>query len=143
MYLTAIIDLATRMIVDWSMASHVCTELVERALLNALSSRAPASRLAHHSDRGSPYASASYQDLLQQRGIECSMNRAGNCYDNAVIESFSGSLKREWVHHHRWSGLLDARAGIHDYVEVFYSRQRLHSALAYRTLTEADEVAAA
>jgi transposase InsO family protein len=141
-YLAAIIDLATRMIVGWSMANHMRTELVESALLNALTSRAPASKLVHHSDRGSQYASRSYRELLEQDGIECSMSRAGNCYDNAVIESFFGTYKQEWAHHQRWQGLLDARAATHDYVEVFYNRQRLHSALGYRTPAEADEEAA-
>jgi transposase InsO family protein len=141
-YLAAIIDLATRRIVGWSMASHMRTELVESALLNALTARAPASRLVHHSDRGSQYASASYRALLAQHDIACSMSRAGDCYDNAVIESFFGTYKQEWAHHHRWSGLLDARAGTHDYIEVFYNRQRLHSALGYRTPDEVDHAAA-
>lgn len=137
-YLAAIIDLATRMIVGWSMATHMRTELVESALLNALTVRAPASRLVHHSDRGSQYASASYRGLLEQHDIECSMSGAGNCYDNAVIESFFGTFKQEWAHHHRWVGLADARAATHDYIEVFYNRQRLHSALGYRTPAEVD-----
>ncbi len=141
-YLAAIIDMATRLIVGWSMANHMRTELVEAALLNALTSRAPASRLVHHSDRGSQYASRSYRELLEQHGIECSMSRAGDCWDNAVIESFFGTFKQEWAHHHRWSGLVDARAATHDYVEVFYNRQRLHSALEYRTPAEADEAVA-
>ena len=141
-YLAAIIDVATRMIVGWSMASHMRTELVESALLNALTARAPASRLVHHSDRGSQYASASYRELLEQHGIECSMSRAGDCYDNALIESFFGTIKQEWVHHHRWPNLIDARAATHDYIEVFYNRQRLHSSLGYRTPAEADEAAA-
>lgn len=141
-YLAAIIDLATRMIVGWSMARHMRTELVESALLNALTARAPARRLIHHSDRGSQYASTSYCALLDLHGIECSMSRAGDCYDNAVIESFFGTYKQEWAHHQRWSGLLEARASTHDYVEVFYNRQRLHSALGYRTPAEADEAAA-
>lgn len=137
-YLAAIIDLATRRIVGWSMATHMRTELVEAALLNALSARAPAARLVHHSDRGSQYASRAYRRLLALHGIECSMSRAGDCYDNAVIESFFGTFKQEWAHHQRWSGLADARAGTHDYIEVFYNRQRLHSALGYRTPAEAD-----
>jgi len=141
-YLASIIDLATRMIVGWSMANHMRTELVESALLNALTSRAPASRLVHHSDRGSQYASASYRGLLELHGIECSMSRAGDCYDNAVIESFFGTFKQEWAHHHRWSGLADARAGTHEYIEVFYNRKRLHSSLGYRTPAEADQAAA-
>lgn len=141
-YLAAIIDVATRMIVGWSMASHMRTELVESALMNALTARAPASRLVHHSDRGSQYASDSYRRLLQQHGIECSMSRAGDCYDNAMIESFFGTLKQEWVHHNWWASLREARAATHDYIEVFYNRQRLHSALGYRTPAEADKDAA-
>ena len=141
-YLAAIIDVATRMIVGWSMASHMRTELVETALLNALTIRAPAARLVHHSDRGSQYASASYRGLLDLHGIECSMSRPGDCYDNAMIESFFGTIKQEWVHHHRWHGLTDARAAMHDYIEVFYNRQRLHSSLGYRTPAEADGAAA-
>jgi len=141
-YLAAIIDLATRKIVGWSMARHMRTELVECALLNALAGRAPASRLVHHSDRGSQYASASYRALLERHGVECSMSRAGNCYDNAVIESFFGTFKQEWAHHQRWNGLADCRVSTHDYIEVFYNRQRLHSALGYRTPDEADDTAA-
>jgi len=140
-YLAAIIDLATRMIVGWSMANHMRTELVEEALLNALSWRTPASRLVHHSDRGSQYASGSYRGLLASHEIECSMSRAGNCFDNAVIESFFGTYKQEWAHHHRWSGLIESRAATHDYIEVFYNRQRLHSALGYRTPAEVDGTA--
>jgi transposase InsO family protein len=140
-YLAAIIDLGSRMIVGWSMAEHMRTELVESALLNALSWRAPAARLVHHSDRGSQYASDAYRGLLQQHGIECSMSRAGDCYDNAVMESFFGTYKQEWAHHNRWSGLIDARAATHDYIEVFYNRQRLHSSLGYRTPAEADAAA--
>ena len=141
-YLAAIIDLATRMIVGWSMANHMRTELVESALRNALGSRAPAGTLVHHSDRGSQYASASYQEMLAQHGIECSMSRAGNCYDNAVMESFFGTYKQEWAHHHRWTGLGEARAATLDYIEVFYNRQRLHSSLGYRTPAEVDGEAA-
>jgi len=141
-YLAAVIDLATRMIVGWSMARHMRTELVECALQNALACRAPASKLVHHSDRGSQYASASYRALLVRHGIECSMSRKGNCWDNAVMESFFGSFKQEWANHHRWNGLADSRAATHDYIEVFYNRQRLHSSLDYRTPSEADQASA-
>jgi transposase InsO family protein len=141
-YLAAIIDLATRMIVGWSMARHMRTELVESALRNALTSRVPASTLVHHSDRGSQYASASYRALLALHGIECSMSRKGDCWDNAVMESFFGTYKQELAHHESWNGLLDSRAATHDYIEVFYNRQRLHSTLGYRTPAEVDETVA-
>lgn len=141
-YLAAILDLATRMIVGWSMAKHMRSELVESALLSALSWRRPASRLVHHSDRGSQYASKTYRDLLALHGIECSMSRKGNCYDNAVMESFFGTYKQELVFYVSWNGLLDSRAATHDYIEVFYNRQRLHSSLGYRTPAEIDETVA-
>lgn len=137
-YLAAIIDIPTRLVVGWSMASHMRTELVEHALRNALSVRQPAANLIHHSDRGSQYASKSYRDLLEAHGIECSMSRRGNCWDNAVIESFFGTYKQELANHHRWSGLLEARYATHDFIEVFYNRQRLHSSLDYRTPAEVD-----
>jgi len=137
-YLAAIIDLATRMIVGWSMATHMRAELIEGALLNALSWRHPDGALMHHSDRGSQYASGSYRKLLESHGIECSMSRKGNCWDNAVIESFFGTYKQELAHDQHWKGLHDARAATHDYIEVFYNRKRLHSSLDYRTPMEAD-----
>jgi transposase InsO family protein len=140
-YLAAIIELSTRMIVGWSMATHMRTELVVSALRNALAFRAPAAKLVHHSDRGSQYASLAYRQLLELHGIECSMSRKGDCYDNAVMESFFGTYKQECAHHHRWTGLVDARPGTHDYIEVFYNRQRLHSALGSKTPAEADAAA--
>jgi len=142
-YLAAILDLATRMIVGWSMARHMRTELVENALASALSWRRPAERLVHHSDRGSQYASTSYRDLLAEHGIECSMSRKGNCYDNAVMESFFGTYKQELVFHESWNGLIDSRAATHDYIEVFYNRRRLHSSLGYKTPAETDDETAA
>lgn len=141
-YVAVVLDLATRLVVGWSMATHMRTELVESALANALSWRAPAATLIHHSDRGSQYASDTYQGLLERHGITSSMSRKGNCWDNAAMESFFGTLKQEWVHHHWWRGLLDARAGVHDYIDVFYNRQRLHSSLGYRTPEEVDRASA-
>ncbi|MEZ5977966.1 MAG: IS3 family transposase [Planctomycetota bacterium] len=137
-YLAAIIDIGTRLIVGWSMASHMRTELIERALENALAWRDPAATLMHHSDRGSQYASGYFQALLEHHGITCSMSRKGNCHDNAVIESFFGTFKQEWANWQEWSGLDDARASTHDYVERFYNRERLHSTLGYRTPMEVD-----
>ena len=102
----------------------------------------PSKDLLHHSDRGCQYASNAYRALLEERGISVSMSRSGDCYDNAVVESFFGSLKQELVHHVRWSDLAHARAAIHDYIEVFYNRRRLHSSLGYRTPAEVDRATA-
>jgi len=140
-YLAVILDLYSRMVVGWTMASHMRTELVETALSTALGARRPSANLLHHSDRGSQYASGSYQALLEKHGIEVSMSRRGECYDNAVVESFFGTLKQELVFHEHWASLAEARAAIHDYIEVFYNRQRLHSTLGYRTPAEVDQEA--
>ena len=141
-YLAVILDLHSRMVVGWALADHMRTELVESALAAALGVREPSPDLLHHSDQGSQYASASYRKRLAQHGIEVSMSRRGDCYDNAVVESFFGTLKQELVHHVRWETLVEARAAIHDYIEVFYNRQRLHSSLNYRTPAEVDQEAA-
>ena len=141
-YLAVILDLATRLVVGWSMATHMRTPLVVSALMNALSWRKPAGRLLHHSDRGSQYASRELQQVLRREGIECSMSRKGNCWDNAVTESFFGTFKQELAFHEDWNGLADARAATCDYIESFYNRERLHSTLGYKTPMEADELAA-
>ncbi len=141
-YLAVILDLHSRLVVGWALADHMRTELVETALVCALGKRQPSKNLLHHTDRGSQYASASYRDRLAALGIEVSMSRRGDCYDNAVVESFFGSLKQELVHHARWANLVDARIALHDYIEVFYNRQRLHSSLGYRTPSEVDQGAA-
>jgi putative transposase len=141
-YLAVILDLHSRLVVGWALADHMRTELVETALVCALGKREPSRDLMHHSDRGSQYASLSYRGRLDALGIEVSMSRRGDCYDNAVVESFFGTLKQELVHHARWTDLADTRAAIHEYIEVFYNRQRLHSSLGYRTPAEADEEAA-
>lgn len=141
-YLAVILDLHSRLVVGWALANHMRTELIEGALAAALGAREPSAKLLHHSDRGSQYASCSYRTLLADHGIEVSMSRRGDCYDNAVVESFFGSLKQELVHHARWANLVDARIALHDYIEVFYNRQRLHSSLGYRTPSEVDQGAA-
>ena len=105
--------------------------------MNALTSRTQASRLVHHSDRGSQYDSASYRGLLEQNSIECSMSFAGDCYDKCRDRELLRN-PQAGAHHHRWSGLLDARASTHDYIDVVYNRQRLYSSLGYMTPTEAD-----
>lgn len=131
LYLAGVIDLCTRKIVGWSMAEHMRTDLVSDALRMALARRAPGAGLLHHSDRGVQYASGDYQHLLQSHGIECSMSGKGDCWDNAVMESFWGTLKTELVNHEQYETREQARASIFEYVEVFYNRHRLHSSLGY------------
>jgi len=141
-YLAVVLDLATRLVVGWSMATHMRTDLVTSALKNALAVRKPAKEIIHHSDRGSQYASDEYQDLLNAHGILCSMSRVGNCWDNAVMESFFGTFKQEWANLQRWRGLDDAKLSTLEFIEVFYNCERLHSSLGYMTPAEADAAAA-
>jgi transposase InsO family protein len=131
LYLAGVMDLHSRKMVGWSMDRSMTTRLVEDALNAALSSRKCAFGLLHHSDRGVQYTSARYRELLKQHGIEPSMSRTGNCYDNAMVESFWGKLKTEMVYHHRFKTMAEARAAVFDYIEVFYNRTRLHAALGY------------
>ena len=132
-YLAVVVDLYSRRVVGWAMAEHLRTELVLDALDVALSSREPASDLLHHSDRGCQYASASYRAKLASLGIQVSMSRRGDCHDNAVVESFFGTLKQELAGDTRWTTHVEARAAIHEYIEVFYNRRRLHSSIGYRS----------
>jgi transposase InsO family protein len=131
LYVAAVIDLCSRKVVGWAMADHMRTGLVADALGMALARRSPGPGLLHHSDRGVQYASDDYQALLAGRGIECSMSGKGDCYDNAVVESFWGTLKTELVNHERYETREQAKASIFEYVEVFYNRHRLHSSLGY------------
>ena len=131
LYLAAVIDLCSRKVVGWSMAEHMRTDLVSDALRMALARRSPGPGLLHHSDRGTQYASDDYRHLLASRGIVCSMSGRGDCWDNAVMESFWGTLKNELVHHERYETRDRARASIFEYVELFYNRHRLHSSLGY------------
>lgn len=131
LYLAGIMDLFSRKIVGWSMKDTMATELVEDALNAALLTRQPSSGLLHHSDRGVQYTSGSYRERLQNAGVELSMSRIGDCYDNAVIESFWGKLKSEMVYHHKFTTKAEARAAIFNYIEGFYNRKRLHAALGY------------
>jgi putative transposase len=131
LYLAGVIDLCSRKVVGWSMAGHMRTELVSDALGMALARRRPGAGLLHHSDRGVQYASEDYQYLLRSHGIECSMSGRGDCWDNAVMESFWGTLKTELVNHERYETREQARASVFEYIEVFYNRQRLHSSLGY------------
>jgi putative transposase len=131
MYLAGVLDLCSRKIVGWAMADHMEVTLVSDALKMALVQRCPGEGLLHHSDRGVQYASEDYQHLLESRGIACSMSGKGDCYDNAVMESFWGTLKTELVHHEQYATHQQARQSIFEYLEVFYNRKRLHSSLGY------------
>ena len=136
LYLAVVLDLFSRRIVGWSIADHMRTDLVMGALTMALGNRLPDDTLMHHSDRGSQYASFCYQKALGQHGITASMSRRGECYDNAVMESFFGTLKTELIHRQTWPTRASARSAIPDYIEIFYNRKRRHSTLGYRTPAE-------
>lgn len=130
LYLASLEDVFSRKIAGWAMADHMETELVEQALHMALTRRQPPPGLLHHSDQGSPYASHAYQTQLANHNIQVSMSRRGNCYDNAMMESFFATLKRECAVC-PFATRDQARTAIFEYIEVFYNRQRLHSALNY------------
>ena len=130
-FLSVVLDLHSRRVVGWALGCREDTELVEKALSMALESRQPKSGILHHSDQGCQFTSASYRSLAESNGMQLSMSRRGNCYDNAVIESFNGTLKQELVHGANWKSLAKAREALRDYIEVFYNRERLHSTLGY------------
>ena len=129
LYVAAIKDLFNKKIVGWAMCDHMRTSLVSQALWMAFKQERPRSGLIYHGDRGSQYASAEYRALLEQFGMKASMSRRGNCYDNAPMESFWASLKKEQVHHQHYKTRDEARADIFDYIECFYNTIRRHSAL--------------
>jgi putative transposase len=136
LYLAAVIDLYSRKIVGWATADHLRAELPATALRMALSERKPSQALLHHSDRGVQYACDDYQQLLAKHCLTASMSRKGNCYDNAVMESFFGTLKTELTHHETFTTREEARQTLFEYIEVFYNRKRRHSALGYRSPAE-------
>ena len=135
LYLAIILDLFSRKVVGWAMAEQMNTALVESALRMALQTRQPDAPLLHHSDQGSQYTSAAYQSQLVDAKMQTSMSRVGNCYDNAVAESFFGTLKTECVTDQLATHAL-ARTTIFEYIEVWYNRQRLHSTLGYLSPAE-------
>jgi putative transposase len=132
LYLAGILDVFSRRVVGWAMAQHMREDLVEEALRLALAQRQPGCGLLHHSDQGSQYTSDDYRTLLAQHHITVSMSRSGDCYDNAMMESLWGTLKAECAST-PFSTRAAARLAIFDYLEVWYNRQRLHSALGYTT----------
>ncbi len=133
-------DLFSRRIVGWAMGEQVDRHLPLRALHMAAQGRSPPAGLLHHSDRGSQYASADYQKALAQYGMVCSMSRKGNCYDNAAMESWFHTLKAELIQDQEFSTRREAMAAIFEYMEVFYNRQRNHSAIGGLTPTEIEDL---
>ncbi len=131
LYLAVILDLCSRFVVGWALSERISRELTLAALDMALVQRRPRQGLVHHSDRGSQYASGDYQQALAAEGIVCSMSRRGNCWDNAVAESFFATVKVELVHDATWATRAAARTALFEYIEIFYNGQRRHSALGY------------
>ena len=142
LYLAVLLDLYSRRVVGWAMGQRLTVELAEQALTMALANRAPTAGLLHHSDRGSQYAAMSCQRVLNGYGLIPSMSRKGNCWDNACVESFFGTLKRELVYHRRYATREEATQDIFEYIEVFYNRQRQHSTLGYHSPAEYEAKAA-
>ena len=133
-YLAAVVDLFSRKVVGWSIGHSLATELVGDALRTAIERRRPdGKQLLHHSDRGCQYTSTAYQQTLRTLGIECSMSRTGNCWDNAVMERFFWSLKHEWTKHESFDDLEAARLSVFKYIETFYNPVRLHQTLGYQS----------
>ena len=136
LYLAGVLDLFSRKLIGWEMSSHIDAVLVEKALRMALYRRQPDFGLLHHSDRGSQYASHQIRNILNANRVQVSMSGKGDCYDNAVMESFFGTLKNEWVHHQKYATRSIARTDIFSYIEGFYNTVRLHSSLGYLSPNE-------
>jgi transposase InsO family protein len=139
-YLAVIIDLFSRAVVGWALDATLATRLSLSALHAAVRRRRPAAGLLHHSDQGCQYTNARYREELAALGITVSMSRKGNCWDNAVAESFFATFKNELVVRRTWATRAELRAAVFEYIEVFYNRRRLHSALDYRTPSEAEQL---
>jgi transposase InsO family protein len=131
LYLSGVLDTYSRTLVGWAMDKHHDATLVKTALQMALLKRQPAAGLIHHSDRGSEYASTSYQMVLQEQNIQASMSNTGDCYDNAMMESFWATLKEECCGQTIFVSRNEAKAAIFEYIEVYYNRKRIHSSLGY------------
>ena len=132
-YVAAVMNVQSRKIIGLAMGEKITQELASSALMDAVGRQGRFEGLIHHSDRGRQYASYAYQDLLKRYGMRASMSRSGNCYDNAYLESFFGTLKTELVHGEHYRTRLEARLSVFEYVEMFYNRQRRHSSLGYRS----------
>jgi putative transposase len=136
LYLAVVLDLRSRRVVGWSMSQSLETPIVLDALRMALSRRQPGKGVLHHSDRGSQYADKLFRQLLKDHGMECSMSRKGDCWDNAVVESFNATIKTELIHRTKWITREQARAAVYKWIETWYNSQRLHSTLGYRSPNE-------
>jgi transposase InsO family protein len=136
LYLAVILDLFSRQVIGWAMSTKNNSQLVQDALTMTLWRRGDVKNVIVHSDQGSTYASGEYQELLEKHLLQCSMSRKGECLDNAVAESFFGSLKNELVHHQDYRTRADARQSVFEYIEIFYNRKRRHAFLNYMTPVE-------
>jgi putative transposase len=142
-YLAVILDLFSRAVVGWALDARLATSLPLSALDAAVQRRRPGAKLLHHSDRGCQYTSAEYRAALEDLKVTVSMSRKGNCWDNAVAESFFSTLKREFIHRRSWASRLELRTALFEYIEVYYNRRRLHSSLDYKTPAEVEQEYAA
>jgi transposase InsO family protein len=131
LYLAVVIDLCSRRVVGWSMSEHLKSELAGEALAMAIQQRRPGQSLLHHSDRGVQYTSEDYQRLLNEHGMRASMSGVGQCWDNAVAESFFGTLKQELVNGMTYATRGEARSSLFEWIECWYNRKRLHGSLGY------------
>jgi transposase InsO family protein len=137
-YLAVILDLFSRAVVGWALDTTLTTRLPLAALDMAIRRRKPEAGLLHHSDRGCQYTSEQYRDVLSRLGITVSMSRKGNCWDNAVAESFFATLKNELVYRRSWPTRSELRAALFEYIEVFYNRRRLHSSVGFKPPAEVE-----
>lgn len=135
-YLAAVMDLHSRRIIGWSVSDSLDTSIVLQALGQAIQTRGPSAGVIHHSDRGCQYASVDHRSMLEQHGIECSMSRRGDCWDNAPMERFMNSLKNEWTKHRRYATVEAVHHSVFEYIEIFYNRRRRHQALGYLSPAE-------
>jgi putative transposase len=142
LYLAAIMDLFSRKIVGWAMRDHLRTELASAALMMAIQRQRPDAGLIHHSDRGVQYASHDYRGILAAADITASMSRKADCFDNAPMESFFHTLKTEHVHHRHYATRAEARRDVFAFIEGFYNRTRLHSAIGYISPMQMEQNAA-
>jgi len=140
LYLAAIVDLYARVVVGWAMSERIDTALCLDALEMAMTARRPRAGLIHHSDRGSQYASHEYRRALERHGARCSMSRKGDCWDNAVAESFWSTLKMELIYDEDFETRAETRQAIFEYIEVFYNRRRRHSSIGYRFPVEHEQL---